>query len=144
MEIENTKEFKEYEKLLDKAMDELPEYVTSEDRFKVEKIRGHLEGNKTVLTNFIKIAKSIDRNPDHMLKYILKELATPGKIRGSNVLLGTKVPASKINKKIEQYIGEYVLCHNPECRKPDTELIVKRGITYIKCKACGNEYPVKG
>ena len=75
-----------------------------------------------------------------MTKLLLKKKKVPYLI----YLLGSKVSAGQINKKINQYVSEYVLCHNHECRKPDTELIVKKGVTYIKCKACGSEYPVKG
>ena len=132
----------EYEKLLKKAEKELPETVASSERFQVEKIRGHVEGNKTVLSNFKKIARDISRDPEQMLKFLLKELATPGKFFGDRVILGAKVPASKINKKIRQYVGEYVLC--PECGKPDTQLIKKAAFTMIKCTACGAEHPIKG
>ena len=76
-----------------------------------------------------------------MLKFLLKELATPGKIVGDRVILGTKVSASKINKKVKQYVSEYVLC--PKCGKPDTKIILKKEIPYIKCQACGDEHIIK-
>ena len=131
----------DYEKLLEKASKELPETITSTDRFKIENIRGHLEGNKTILTNFKKIIKDMNREPEHGLKFILKELATPGKVDGDRIILGTKVPASKINKKIRQYAGEYVLC--PDCGKPDSQLTKKDSATYLHCNACGREHPIK-
>jgi translation initiation factor 2 subunit 2 len=130
-----------YNELLKKAEKELPETITSSERFKVENIRGHIEGNKTILSNFKKIIKDIHRNPEHVLKYLLKELATPGRFNGDRLILGAKVPASRINKKIKKYVGEYVLC--PECGKPDTQLTKKDGITHIKCSACGAERPIK-
>ncbi len=89
----------DYENLLKKAEEELPENVSGGDRFVLEKIKGHLEGNKTVLVNLQKIAKDLRRDLDHLLKYLLRELATPGKIVGDLVILGTKVSAVK-NKKI--------------------------------------------
>ena len=132
----------DYEALLKKAQKELPETITSTDRFKIENVRGHLEGNKTILVNFKKIIKDMRREPDHALKYILKELATPGKVDGDRVILGAKVPASKINKKIREYAGQFVLC--PDCGKPDTQLTKKDNVTYIRCSACGREHPLKG
>ena len=131
----------DYNELLKKANSELPETVTSTERFKLENIKGHLEGNKTIMSNFRKIAKDLNREPDHMLKFILKELATPGKVDGDRVILGAKVPASKINKKLRQYASEYVLC--PVCGKPDTQIIKKDAATYIHCSACGSQHSVK-
>ena len=130
-----------YEEMLSKAEKELPEKASSYDRFKLEKIKGHLEGNKTVLVNLRQIAKQLGRNLDHLLKYLLKELATPGKVVGSRVILGAKFSASLINKKIKKYLSEFVVC--AECGKPDTELQEMEGVTYLKCLACGAKKPVK-
>ena len=76
-----------------------------------------------------------------MLKYILKELASPGEIRGSLLVLGTKVPASKINEKVKKYAAEFVLC--AECGKPDTKIEKEKEITYMKCAACGAKRAIK-
>lgn len=130
-----------YEKLLKKAEEEMPEKVLKSDRFEVDKVLGHIEGNKTVIVNLGKIAKQLSRPVENLLKYLLKELATPGKFVRGRAILGSKVAASRINKKIKQYVSEYVLC--PSCYKPDTKLNEKKGIYYIKCLACGAERPVK-
>lgn len=131
----------DYEKLLKKAEEELPEQTSSGERFVLEKIKGHLEGNKTILANLKKIAKDLGRKPDHLLKYLLRELATPGKFVGERTILGTKVSASIINKKIKKYASEFVFCS--ECSKPDTQLTEEKGINYLKCLACGVKKPVK-
>jgi translation initiation factor 2 subunit 2 len=130
-----------YEKLLKKAEAELPEVTGTAERFVIEKIRGHLEGNKTVLINLKKIATDLNREPEHLLKYLLRELATPGKIVRGRVILGAKVPASGINKKIKKYASEFVYCS--ECSKPDTNLIEEKRIMYLRCLACGVKKPVK-
>ena len=131
----------DYEALLKKAQEELPENVAGGERFTIEKIKGHLEGKKTVLVNLHAIAKTLGRDVQHLLKYLLKELATPGKVVRDRVLLGTKVSATKINKKIKKYASEFVFCS--ECNKPDTELSAEKEITYLKCLACGTKKPVK-
>jgi len=132
---------KAYEDLLTKAVEELPEQVKGGERFTIEKITGHIEGNKTVLVNLKKIAKDLERDENHLLKYLLRELATPGKIVRGRVILGTKVSALMINKKIKKYASEFVFC--AECNKPDTTLSEEKGITYLKCQACGAKKPVK-
>jgi translation initiation factor 2 subunit 2 len=131
-----------YEDLLKKAEEELPENVSGGERFVIEKVKGHLEGNKTVLINLVKIAKDLGRNIEHLLKYLLRELATPGKIIRGRIVLGTKVSAAKINKKIKKYASEFVFCS--ECNKPDTKLVEEKGgILYLKCLACGSKKPAK-
>ena len=131
----------DYESLLKKAREELPEQVYGSERFTIEKVKGHLEGNKTVLINLKKIAKDLGRKPDHLLKYLLRELATPGKFSGPRTIFGAKVSANKINKKIKKYASGFVFCS--ECSKPETTLSEDRGITYLKCQACGAKKPVK-
>ena len=131
----------DYEQMLKKAQEELPENISKGERFVIDNVKGHLEGNKTVLVNLHAIAKTLGRDVNHLLKYLLRELATPGKIVRDRVLLGTKVSAKMINKKIKKYASEFVFCS--ECNKPDTELSEEKEITYLKCLACGSKKPVK-
>lgn len=132
---------KSYQELLQKAEEELPEQGLHAERFVIEKVKGHIEGNKTVIGNLRKIAKDLGRAEPHLLKYLLRELATPGKIVGDRVLFGRQVAAAAINKKIKKYVSEFVLC--AECGKPDTQLLEEKGISYLKCLACGVKKPVK-
>ncbi len=131
----------DYQQLLKKAQEELPEQAQGGERFTIEKIKGHIEGNKTVLANLKSIAKNLGRDENHLLKYLLRELAAPGKFEKDRVILGTKVAASAINKKIKKYASEYVFCS--ECNKPETKLVEEKGITYLRCQACGAKKPVK-
>jgi len=131
----------DYEQMLKKAQEELPENISKGERFVIEGVKGHLEGKKTILVNLHAIAKTLGRDVQHLLKYLLRELATPGKIIRDRTILGTKVSAGKINKKIKKYASEFVFCS--ECNKPDTELTEEKEITYLKCLACGTKKPVK-
>jgi|SRR3989344_6341895 len=130
-----------YESLLKKAEEELPEHSIGGDRFVLDKVVGHIEGNKTVIINLKKIAQDLSRDENHLLKYLLRELATPGKIERDRVIFGTKISATAINKKIKKYVSEFVYCS--ECGKPDTKLVEEKGITQLKCSACGAKKPVK-
>lgn len=131
----------DYKKLLDKARKQLPESVTRKERFEIPKVRGHLQGNRTIISNFVNIAEVLGRDANHMLKYILKELATPGEIKQKAVIIGSKVSASRINQKIEQYALEFVICK--ECGKPDTKLMKEGNFMFIRCTACGAKHPVR-
>ena len=131
----------DYEKMLEKARKELPESMLKTERFEIPKVRGHIQGNRTIISNFNQIAGILRREPEHLLKFVLKELATPGEIKKTAVIIGRKVSASAINEKIQKYADEFVLCH--ECKKPDTQLIKEDKIMFIKCLACGARHPVK-
>lgn len=129
-----------YEQLVEKAYKILPETAVKEERFVVPKVKGHIQGNSTVLSNFIQIADTIGRKPQHLLKYILKELATPGELRKNGVIIGTKMSATRVNEKIEKYVEEFVLCR--ECHKPDTKLVKEGNFVFMKCMACGARHSV--
>ncbi len=124
-----------YEELLKKAKKELPKVSEKKERFDIPKIKGHVQGTRTILSNFTQIAQYLRRTPQHMLKYILKELATPGEIKKTGTIIGSKVPASRINEKIRAYAEKFVLCK--ECGKPDTKLEKEGNLIYVKCMACG-------
>ena len=129
--------------MLEDVRKNLPEAVFIKERFDIPKSLGHMQGNRTIISNFLQIASYLRRDVEHLLKYVLKELATPGEIKKSGALiLGTKVPASRINEKIRQYANEFVLCL--ECGKPDTQIIREGELTYMKCTACGAKNIIKG
>ena len=133
----------DYLAMLKQARETLPKSAFEKQRFEVPKVVGHIQGNRTVVSNFLQIADALRREPALLLKFILKELATPGELkRSGSVIVGTKVPASRINEKIRQFAVEFVLC--PECGKPDTKIEEEGQVTFLKCQACGARHPIKG
>jgi translation initiation factor 2 subunit 2 len=131
----------EYKKLLQKSIEELPESVIQRSRFEIPKIKGHLQGNNTIITNFKQIAKYLGRDENHFLKFILKEIASPGKFSGDYLIIGRKVSSSLVNEKIHKYAEIFVLC--PACGRPDTIIEEEKGISKLKCTACGAKHPVR-
>ena len=131
-----------YKDLLNEVRKDLPESVFLKERFEIPKVKGHQQGNRTIISNINQIANDLGRAVGHLLKFVLKELAAPGEIKKSGALIiGTKVPASRINEKIRKYAEEFVLCK--ECSKPDTKIEKDKGISYLKCTACGSRSVVK-
>jgi len=131
-----------YKDMLKNVREELPESVFEKDRFQIPKVKGHIQGNRTVLKNFLQIASHLGRESQHLLKFILKELATPGEVKKSgSVMIGRKVNATLLNEKIRQYAEEFVFCQ--ECGKPDTKLEKEGAFVYMKCTACGARHTVK-
>ncbi len=124
--------------MLKKAREDLPAPEKGEERFKIPKVKGQVEGSKTIVSNFNQIADSLGRKPQHLLKYVLKELATPGSFRKTAVIFGSKLSASRINEKIQQYADEFVFCK--ECGKADTKMTKEGEVYYMKCQVCGARY----
>jgi translation initiation factor 2 subunit 2 len=131
----------EYKDLLKKVYANLPERKESSERFEIPKVQGHIQGNKTMVNNFAQIASTLGRDQQHFLKYLQRELATPGQIEGQRLIFGRKISSSLINSKIEQYVKDAVICQ--ECKKPDTQLMKEEKVTIIKCNACGARHPLK-
>jgi translation initiation factor 2 subunit 2 len=132
----------DYKKMLEDVRKGLPESVFEKERFSIPKVMGHIQGSRTVISNFMQIATTLQRDANHMLKFILRELATPGELKkNGSIIMGTKVPASRINEKVQQYAVEFVFC--TECGKPDTKIEKDGQLHYLKCTACGSRNVIK-
>ena len=130
-----------YEQLLEEAYNKIKKTESTEERFEIPKAEGHFEGKKTIITNFAQLSSIFRRNPEHLQKFLLKELAAADQKEGDRLILNIKIPSSRINQKIEEYANEFVICR--ECKKPDTELFREGRITFIKCFACGARHSVR-
>lgn len=131
----------EYAELLEEAYKKVKLVKKSSDRFEIPKAEGHVEGNKTIIDNFKQLADYLRRDSWHFSRFLLKELAAPGKIEGERLILIKRVPSSKINEKIADYVREFVICK--ECGKPDTELVREDRISFVHCLACGAKHSVR-
>jgi len=132
---------KTYEEMLKEARKNIPEEILKEKRLEIPNISSFTEGNKTVVNNFQEIASIIRRDPKHLAKYLFKELATPGHIDGRRLVLQTKVYKNDIQRKIDSYVKEFVICK--ECKKPDTHFVKEGRIIFMKCEACGAKEPMR-
>ncbi|NJL43720.1 MAG: translation initiation factor IF-2 subunit beta [Nitrosarchaeum sp.] len=131
----------EYEAMLRRAKELLPDDVVATERFVIPKVKGHIEGQKTIINNFEAIAKHLGRKPAHLLKFLQKELATPGELKKQSVVFGTKLAASRINEKIDAYADVFVTCKT--CGKPETKLAKEGSAVIMRCQACGARAAVR-
>ena len=81
------------------------------------------------------------REQDHLMKYLLGELGTAGKIDGTRAIFNGKFEWEHINNAIKNYTVDYVICS--ECGKPDTRLVKDGRIPMLRCDACGGHRPVR-
>ncbi len=129
-----------YEKMLERAYKNLPAVSKKTTRFEVPSVTGSIQGNKTIVTNLSQISNKLGRPQKHLLKFLLRELATTGSGKETVTFIG-KFSSKALNEKIDKYIKEFVLCD--QCNKPDTKLLKDRGVTFKQCEACGARSTVR-
>ncbi|MCP8307542.1 MAG: translation initiation factor IF-2 subunit beta [archaeon] len=98
-------------------------------------------GKKTIFRNFMDFSRLIRRNPNHLLMFLAKELATAVSLDGDRaIFIGRKVPQS-FSVLINRYMKDFVNC--PVCGSPDTHLEKVRRLQFLVCEACGAKSPTK-
>lgn len=130
-----------YEQLLNDAYKKIKVVTLSGGRFEIPNVQGQVSGKNTIITNISAIASYLRRPIEHIAKYLMKELATPGELEKDRLIIKTRLNSQKVNEKVEEYTKEFVLC--PECKKPDTEIVSEKGIKFKHCLACGAKTPIK-
>jgi len=99
-------------------------------------------GQKTIFRNFMDFPKALRRDPEKLLLYLNKELASAGYIQGERVIfLGRKTPSS-FGALIDRYVKDYVQC--PVCGSPDTRTEKSKKLGFLICEACGAKSSIKG
>ncbi|MHA2008664.1 MAG: translation initiation factor IF-2 subunit beta [Promethearchaeota archaeon] len=131
----------DYEKLLEKAYEKIPENVKQSSRFEIPKVELRIESKNTFITNFNKIISVLNRDRRHFLGVFLKRAGTMGEIRGQQLFLKGQYKEQVLNRLIENYTKNYVLCKI--CNKPDTQIQREGKILYLKCTACGTREEIK-
>ncbi|HEC80913.1 MAG TPA: translation initiation factor IF-2 subunit beta [Thermoplasmatales archaeon] len=126
----------DYKTLL-KRVHENPAIKTKEveERFTVPIADVFYEGRTTIIRNFERLASDLNREPEHVLKFLLGELGTAGERDGPRAVFQGKIAAQQIQNKIQEYVETYVLCQ--ECGRPDTHIVKKDRMVFLRCDACG-------
>jgi len=131
----------DYNNLLDKAYEKIPDNVKQSSRFEIPKVELRIESKNTYITNFSKIINTLNRDARHFLAVFLKNAGTMGEIRGHQLFLKSQYKEQVLNRLIENYTKTYVLCSI--CNKPDTEIQRESKKLYLKCTACGARKEIK-
>ncbi|MFW9771043.1 MAG: translation initiation factor IF-2 subunit beta [Promethearchaeota archaeon] len=131
----------DYDKLLERAYESIPENVKKLSRFEIPKVQVRIESKNTYITNFNKIINALNRDKRHFLGIFLRRAGTMGEIRGQQLFLKGTYKEQVLNRLIEQYSRNYVLCKI--CNKPDTEIQREGKKEFLKCTACGAREEIK-
>lgn len=131
----------DYEALLERGFSKIPEKAIKFSKYELPQADSNIIGSKTIIYNFKEIAEKLNRDPNHLLKFIVRELATSGTIEETRATLHGKFTKSQIDELIQRYVKSYVLCAS--CNKPDTKLLKDGRLTFIVCEVCGAKNPAK-
>ena len=132
---------KDYEKSLDRAMEMIPKAVFEKERFKIPEAEINVVGNRTMIKNFKAIVSTLNREPEHLIKYLLRELGAAGNMDGNQAVFQGKFSKAAVDDRIKRYVEEFVLCR--ECGGPDTKLVRKDRVPILRCEACGARTAVR-
>jgi len=132
----------DYQKLLDRALSQLPQRTEQKGRFEPPHAQSSISGNRTVLFNLREICDRIGRDRDHLLKYLAGELATSASLDDDHAIFQGRFDNRTIDGLVQRYIEDAVLC--PICHQPDTKIIRKDRISQLQCEACGATSPIRG
>ncbi|KAG6523133.1 eukaryotic translation initiation factor 2 subunit beta-like [Zingiber officinale] len=96
---------------------------------------------KTVFVNFMDLCKTMHRQPEHVMNFLLAEMGTNGSLDGQQrlVIKGRFAPKN-FEGILRRYINEYVICNG--CKSPDTILSKENRLFFLRCEQCGSSRSV--
>ncbi|KAJ0681142.1 putative translation initiation factor IF2/IF5 [Helianthus annuus] len=96
---------------------------------------------KTVFVNFMDLCKSMRREPEHVMTFLLAELGNSGSLDGQQrlVVKGRYAPKN-FEAILRRYLNEYVICNG--CKSPETSIKKKNRISFLICEKCGSDRSV--
>jgi translation initiation factor 2 subunit 2 len=130
-----------YDDLLKRACEQMPEVSTKKERLELPRIMIQTVGMRTIIANFKDIAAALDRDPQHVLKFLTREMATAATFNDSRAIFQGKFRSDSFERLLQRYLEGYVTC--PVCKRPDTRLVKEKRLSFIVCNACGAKSSVK-
>jgi len=125
----------DYEELLKRARSQLPEVTSKRERLELPKLNLSVVGMRTTIYNFKEIAEVLNREPQHILKFLTRELATAAAIQESRVIFQGKFKQDTLERLMQRYVENFVTC--PVCKRPDTKIVKEKRLSFLVCDACG-------
>lgn len=131
----------DYDKLLKRARSQIPEIATKQERLELPRLRYSIIGMRTMIYNFREVADALNRDPQHLLKFLTGEMATAATSQESRVIFQGKFSADTLERLIQRYVESFVVC--PVCKRPDTKVVKEKRLSFLVCEACGARSSIK-
>lgn len=130
-----------YNDLLKKAVAQMPEVSMKRERLELPKLFVTTVGMRTIIFNFREVAQILDRNPQHILKFLTREMATAAALQDSRAIFQGKFRRDSFERLLQRYMESFVIC--PVCKRPDTKIVKEYRLAFLLCNACGAKSAVK-
>jgi translation initiation factor 2 subunit 2 len=130
----------DYDTSLDRALDRVPDFGGDDARLTVPDAAAQADGAFTRFTNLADVADALNRDPQHLHRFVQRELGTNGKLEAGRARYNGRFSGGDFDDAVEAYVAEYVTCS--ECGLPDTRLVKEDRTPMLRCDACGAFRPV--
>jgi translation initiation factor 2 subunit 2 len=139
--MENRQMKYDYEELLERALSQIPEVASKRERLELPRLHHSVIGMRTIVSNFKEIADALNRDPQHLLKFLTGEMATAATMQESRAIFKGKFSQQTLERLIQRYMESFVVC--PVCKRPDTKIVKEKRLSFLICEACGAKSSVR-
>jgi translation initiation factor 2 subunit 2 len=130
-----------YEELLKRARSQIPETISKHERLELPRLNHSVIGMRTIVYNVKEIAEALNRDPQHLLKFLTREMATAATLQESRAIFKGKFYRDTFERLIRRYMEIFVIC--PVCNLPDTRIVKEKRLSFLVCEACGAKSSVR-
>jgi translation initiation factor 2 subunit 2 len=131
----------DYSELLKRARAQVPEVTAKHERLELPRLYVSMVGMRTTISNFKETADVLDRDPQHILKFLTREMATAATYHDGRAIFQGKFPRDTFERLLQRYNEAFVIC--PVCKRPDTNVVKEKRLSFLVCNACGAKSSVK-
>ena len=131
----------DYGELLKRARAQIPEVSTKVERMELPRLMVNMVGMRTTINNFKEVADVLDRDPQHILKFLTREMATAATYHDGRAIFQGKFPTDTFERLLFRYMEGFVTC--PVCKRPDTRILKEKRLSFLICNACGAKSSIK-
>jgi len=130
-----------YDELLKRACSQMPEVSLKRERMVLPRLLITTVGMRTIISNFKEVADVLDRDPQHILKFLTREMATAATFHDSRAIFQGKFQRDSFERLLQRYMDSFVVC--PVCKRPDTKIVKEKRLAFLMCNACGARSSIK-
>jgi translation initiation factor 2 subunit 2 len=131
----------DYGELLKRARAQVPEVSLKVERIELPRLFFTMVGMRTTITNFKEVSDVLDRDPQHILKFLTREMATAATYHDGRAIFQGKFPRDTFERLLSRYMEGFVTC--PVCKRPDTRVLKEKRLSFLVCNACGAKSSIK-
>ncbi|MCS7132329.1 MAG: translation initiation factor IF-2 subunit beta [Nitrososphaeria archaeon] len=125
-----------YLRILEDVMSRVPQTIGKiGDRLIVLNPEILHEARRTMIMNFKEMAEKLNRDPQHLARFIFKESGKPGSLESERLIIQGKFTNEEFKRLIELYVKEFVKC--PICGGLDTKIVSEKRLRFLVCEICG-------